>query len=232
MLRIYTVLIGLLFISCAEMVEKKVVDKVNERDQIDQKMVFASIEDCKLYSFKTYQQQADYLLKFLEKAKESKGAIKKKWEQQFFCAFPNSFEEMKLVFGYDDDLGAAPLYNHEKGSGVLKYFSELASIPDAIYYKKYIAINIGGKWEADHIREAFGFADVLESDTQAVAKALSMYTDEEIESVFRFVFDSPHPNNNQNLARYNHIKSELEKIDLRLSTACTNSFTQLLTTSN
>ena len=181
---------------------------------------------CTDFDFNSAEQQADALLAFMEKATDSSSTYRKKWEQEFFCAFPNSFKRMQAVFGYDRDKGAAPLYSTENPthrymnkrifSDVIGFFSDLQSIPDSVYYTKYIKINIHGHWEADNIREAFGFHYRLINDTKAASKTLEIFTDEEIRSIFRFIFDGPHPKNRHNAKIFHTLKTKVEEQNQRL----------------
>ena len=129
---------------------------------------------------------------------------------------------MENLFGFDNELGAAPLYDidlvnkyeyeTETGFGVdfyfynglIAFFSRLESIPAEPYYEKYINININGNWQADSITEAFGFHYRLCTDTENACRILSKYSNEEIRSVFRFIFDGPHIS--ENLNREEHYK--------------------------
>lgn len=182
--------------------------------------------DCTNFHFSSASQRADSLLTFYKNAIDSSLSNRIKWEQKFFCAFPNSFGEMQSLFGYDDENGAAPLYSIESNayrytdrhimSDVIGFFSELKSIPDSAYCKKYVRINIDGFWEADNITEAFGFHHRLINDTKAVSKALSDFTDEEIRSVFRFIFDGPHPKNEYNEEIFETLKPKIKEQNERL----------------
>lgn len=184
--------------------------------------------DCTDFDFNSAEQQADSILALMEKAKDSSSANRIMWEQKFFCSFPNSFKGMQAVFGYDDENGAAPLYDYPKGENVIQYFSQLESIPDSTYYDKYIRINIDGIWEADNIREAFGFANRLIQDTKNACKILSTFSDKEIKSVFRFIFDGPHPRNEYNEKLYNNLKPEIDSHNERLSRLLTESYEKLM----
>jgi len=140
---------------------------------------------------------------------------KKHDHQRFFCAFPNSFKEMEQVFGYDHSLGAAPLYTD--GNELIVFFSELNSIDRETYYNKYIDICINGNWQADNIREAFGFADLIKRDPKNACLYLSKRKDSEVQSIFRFIFDGPHPDNEENKVCYKELAEILTQYDHRLS---------------
>jgi hypothetical protein len=135
---------------------------------------------------------------------------------------------MQAIFGYDDEKGAAPLYDYPKGENVIQYFSRLESIPDSTYYDKFVRINIDGIWEADNIREAFGFANRLTTDTENACKILTTFSDKEIKSVFRFIFDGPHPKNKYNEKLYWRLKPVIDSQNERLSRLLTESYERLM----
>lgn len=194
--------------------------------------------DCIDFDFHSVEQQADSLLVFMEKATDSSSTNREKWEQKFFCAFPNSFKGMQALFGYDNDEGAAPLYSTENPthnymskrifSDVIGFFSALQSIPDSAYYNKYIKINIDGHWEADNISEAFGFYYRLINDTKAASEKLEDFTDEEIRSVFRFIFDGPHPKNEHNEEIFQTLKPKIEEQNERLGNLLYEAYTTMM----
>lgn len=197
-------------------------DQKTEKEEITESL------DCPDFDFNSAEQQADSLLAFMEKATDSSLTNRIKWEQKFFCAFPNSFKGMQAVFGYDNENGAAPLYDYPKGANVIQYFSQLESIPDSTYYDKYVRINIDGIWEADNIREAFGFANRIMKDTEKACNVLSNFSDKEIKSVFRFIFDGPHPKNEYNEKLYKSLKPEIDSQNKRLSRLLTESYNKLM----
>lgn len=193
--------------------------------------------DCSNFDFNSVEEQADSILAFMENAQDSTSIDRQKWEQKFFCAFPSSFEGMQDIFGYDDETGAAPLYSTDNPthkyidkrifSDVIGFFSGLKSIPDTAYYTKYIRINIDGRWEADNISEAFGFHHRLISNTEIACKTLSTFSDEEIRSVFYFIFDGPHPKNEHNEEIFETLKPKIESQNKRLSNLLFEVFTTM-----
>ena len=184
--------------------------------------------NCTDFNFNSVEQRADSILTFMEKAQDSSAANRIIWEQKFFCSFPNSFNEMQAVFGFDDENGSAPLYEYPKGEKVIQYFSQLQSISDSAYYDKYVRINIDGIWEADNIREAFNFGNRLSIDTDNACKVLSKFSDKEIKSLFRFIFDGPHPDNEMNEGIYKDLKQKIDSQNGRLSQLLTESYNELL----
>lgn len=201
-------------------IETTTTDHKTEKIEIIEKVY------CTHFEFNSVEQQADSILSFMEKAKNSSSTNRILWEQKFFCAFPNSFKGMQAVFGYDYEKGPAPLYY--EGENVIQYFSCLESIPDSIYYEKYVRINIDGVWEADNIKEAFGFANRLITDTENACNVLSKFSDKEIKSVFYFIFDGPHPKNEYNEKLYKKLKSKIDNHNKRLSRLLTESYEKLM----
>ncbi|MFD0933294.1 hypothetical protein ACFQ0R_11860 [Psychroflexus salinarum] len=213
-------------------IETTKVDQKTEKEE--------SVEnvECSDIDFNSAKHQADSLLAFYNKATDSSLKNRIKWEEKFFCAFPNSFKEMQALFGYDDENGAAPLYSTENNtysytdqnimSDVIGFFSELKSIPDSTYYEKYIRINIDGYWEADNINEAFGFYYRLMNDIESACRALGKFTDREIQSVFHFIFDGPHPENDYNEKLYKNLKPGIDSQNKRLSRLLTESYVKLM----
>ena len=145
---------------------------------------------------------------------------------------------MQAIFGFDNEKGAAPLYStgsetysypdkHIR-SDMIGFFSQLKSIPDSAYYEKYIRINIDGHWEADNISEAFGFQYRLISDTEAACKTLETFSDQEIKSVFRFIFDGPHPKNEQNEKTFETLKPKIESQNKRLGSLLSEAYATIL----
>ncbi len=196
----------------------------NKTNTVEKSLSF----ECSNFDFDSAKEQSDSILVFIERATISDSTNRQKWEQKFFCVFPNSFDRMQEVFGYDNDKGAAPLYDYPNGENVIQYFSQLESVPDSIYYDKYVKININGVWEADNIREAFDFGNRLFNDTKNACKILSRFSDTEIKSVFRFIFDGPHPRNEHNERIYKGLSSKIDNQDKRLSKLLTQAYEKLM----
>lgn len=55
--------------------------------------------ECINYDFSFPKERSDSLLAFLKRAKDPDSTNRLKWEQKFFCAFPDSFEGMQAIFG-------------------------------------------------------------------------------------------------------------------------------------
>lgn len=190
---------------------------------------------CISYNFKSFEMQADSINLFMEKALKAKPEEKNIWERKFFCAFPDSYAAMDSLFGFNKKAG--PLYHSETPeqlqvfgnmSSHIDFFGHLNSIPSEEYYKKYVDICIGGYWQADNIRVAFGFGLHLLNNPKPSCEALSKKSDKEIESVFRFIFDGPHPDHVTNRKFYEKLMPKVKAENERLSNLLTSSYKKLI----
>lgn len=202
------------------------IDKDNK--SLNNSKIISEDFKCSEIGFKTVQEQADSLTKFFHQANAVKQKERRLYDKKFFCAFPNSFNEMKILFGFDRIDGEGLLYGYPLGEKIIMYFGNLSSIPKAVYYEKFINICVDGNWEADNIREAFGFHHRLINDTEAVCHSLEKRTDQEIKSVFRFIFDGPHPKNDSNREIYENLLSKMTNQNSRLSDLLTDSYNELM----
>lgn len=116
-------------------------------------------------------------------------------ETNFFKEFPNTFNELNALYGFNNDTPAV-LYN-DASKHILEVFNELKSINDTLYYRKIIGISIGGKWDADAINY---FQDGLQKhvtqNTTLTCYILKQLPENDIRSFWYFYFDSPHPKEN------------------------------------
>ncbi|GHE32118.1 hypothetical protein GCM10017764_14130 [Sphingobacterium griseoflavum] len=187
----------------------------------DPRYAVDAIANCSTWTFDNAKQRADTLIKYMDKTLEHA-------DVKFFCAFPQTFQEMQDLFGYDPKTGAAPLYSYPEGKNVIKYFASLKTIPNALYYKKFIDICIDGVWEADHITECFGFADRLQHDTKAACESLSKRSEQEVRSVFRFIMDGPHPDNEYNDALQQNLIPLLTEQNPKLAMLFSEAYRELM----
>ncbi|MBR9833470.1 hypothetical protein GYB57_15090 [bacterium] len=190
---------------------------------------------CNNFNFESFEVQADSINLFMEKAVKSNSEEKSKWERKFFCAFPNSYASMDSLFGFNEKAG--PLYYSETPeqlqffgnlSSHIDFFSRLNSIPSDEYYVKYVNICIDGYWQADNIRVAFGFGLHLLNNPEPSCEALSKKSDKEIKSVFRFIFDSIHPDHDTNRKFYEKLLPIVKAENERLSNLLTSSYKKLM----
>ena len=168
---------------------------LNQSEKIYQSLILDSI-DIKAIKLKENYEQ---VINASKAEKESLNLI-------FFNSFPSSFDEMNDLFGYNETR-EGPLYSDDLK--IIKYFSQLDLIDKEAYYNKYIDICINGKWEADNITRGFDIYKRILDDTNTICEVLAKKSDSELESIFRFVFDGPHPDNQFNHKLNNQFMSQI-----------------------
>ena len=100
------------------------------------------------------------------------------YKQQFFDAFPNTFQQFNALYGNNLDAHhrPTPLY-YQAEDHLLNLFNQLSGIiNDTLYYKKIISIAIDGKWDA-----AYALRKEFESDMQTII----------MDGQLRFEYDFP-----------------------------------------
>ena len=107
-------------------------------------------------------------------------------------------------------------------------FRSLKYVNKKRYYNKYIDICIDGIWDADCIEEGFGIGGKLYYDTKKITSLLAKRTDKEIKSVFRFLFDGPHPNNELNKKVYNRLYPTIKHAHPKVARLMQEAYEQLL----
>ena len=197
---------------------------------------FGQIDNfCPETRFESFLAQADSINLFMDKALKAKPEDKSGWERKFFCVFPNSYSSMDSLFGFNKKAG--PLYHSDtpdtiqyfgNASSHIDFFSHLTFIPKERYYDKYVNICINGYWQADKIRVAFGFGLHLFKNPSASCAALSKRTDNEVKSVFRFIFDGPHPDHEWNRKFYAKLLPVVRSENERLSKLLQAAFEKLM----
>lgn len=217
-------------------------ESVANHTQLLSKKVKETKFECPKFNFKTNKVQADSIVMFFEKGKKSKGYKKIEFEKLFFCSFPNSFDQMENIFGFDSETGEpAVLYDYSGGPkgkneslmsySIISHFANLKSVPSDIYFNKYVNICVNGTWQADNIREGFDIHKRFENDTKSICNVLSKRTQKEIYSVFRFIFDGPHPDNEFNDEIFNTIHPLISKENIELGNALKRAYNDLVTRS-
>lgn len=228
----WIIFLGFLMVSCNQNQSSNVISKTDDTSKFIKadSMIISTINsnaDCLDFKIINVKEQADTLTKYY-KLTIDKQADRQRCDNMIFCSFPDSFKDMQELFGYDDSKGAASLYDYPLGENIIKYFGQMTTIPKDKYYDKYINICIGGIWQADNIREGFGIHERLINDSEAICSRLTKKTDKEIKSVFRFIFDGPHPKNDNNQMIYNQLLPNIDKFDKRLSNLLAESYNQLM----
>ena len=182
-------------------------------------------------SFNSVEEQAKKIKKHHQALLKETGEEKLKEERLFFEAFPNSFDKMQKLFGFDNKNGAGPLYDYEISNdmelkGVISTFSELTGINKKDYYTKYINICVNGNWKGDNIAEGFGLDNKLYRQTEDVIEVLRLRSKKEIRSVFRFLFDGPHPDNR--MESFKNLHDKIKSVDSSMAKLLKQEYEKLL----
>ena len=220
------------WVSCMRTTPKQSIDEVRETASMD--------SYCKDYKNETIELRAQRLISSYRQLRAD-GKTNENNDKAYFCLFPSTFQEMEDLFGYSD--GPGPLYDSKNlvktydnkdvsHSPYIFLFSTLKNIPNEVYFKKYIEININGVWKADHIEGGFLIARPFLENTFNFSKVLKSYSDEDIHSVFTFIFDGPHPDDSENHALFKELRRALGPVDTRLESLLEKAFTELLANEN
>ena len=111
----------------------------------------------------------------------------------------------------------------------VKYLSIMDYYDKDAYYEKYFTICIGGEYGADYLRAGFEIYERFLSDTKTACKKLEKLTDNEIESIFYFIFDETHPEyNEENISLYNEMLLKIKMENLKLSELLEKSYKRLI----
>lgn len=171
------------------------------------------------------EQKAAQLTDYLNRSIGDIDSIK--FQRLFFDAFPSSFVDFNAMFGWTTDaetkeIKYGPLYDGHKE---VDLFFRLQIVPDETFYKKMIDIWNGGQWNADAINYfQQGLRRKVFNNPTLTFRLLSKLTDQEIERLFVFFFDGPHP-------QYKVIPKELESMksyDARIYRLMDNGLSQVL----
>jgi hypothetical protein len=117
------------------------------------------------------------------------------FQQIFFDNFPNTYNELIQLYGYNNDTPAI-LYNYVE-QHIVNMFNELHSVNDTLYFNKLTSISINGHWDADAVN-AFqeGLRQRVLDNPELVIYVLRKNHIHNIESFWHFYFDGPHPKKN------------------------------------
>ncbi|WOK07345.1 hypothetical protein RT717_01755 [Imperialibacter roseus] len=108
-------------------------------------------------------------------------------EQDFFCAFPNTINELAEVFEADKQTGMLPLNGVHDRLKIVFFFYHLRTIDKSAYYKKYIDLCVDGEWQNTDDVDGFGLLLKLLADPTNIVEELETRTDSEILNVFRLL---------------------------------------------
>ncbi|NQX86520.1 MAG: hypothetical protein HRT67_11565 [Flavobacteriaceae bacterium] len=184
---------------------KVVRQEVEKTDIVEQKNLNYSL---KAEEVKTRIDSVLFLKHYFNQFVKEKDSLS---EVSFFKMFPNNFKDFKVIYGYEENQGKVvygDLYdNYEQ---IVDYQPKYIETKD--YIEKLIDISVNGVWQSDnvaHIQNKVNNFFVENSDvfTQILKKKSKL----KIESFWKFFFDGPHPENQQEM--YNNVLDKLVKVD-------------------
>lgn len=126
----------------------------------------------------------------------------------FFDAFPTSFSEFERLYGFSDQMGAAPLYS--KYGGHLQYFFRCPGISVRARIEKIYGIGMGGRWDADApamMQEAC--YQLIRENPREAKEILDRMPEKRASSFWYFVLDGPHPKDKATLEKVNVLRNAL-----------------------
>jgi hypothetical protein len=144
------------------------------------------------------KEKATQLKKAYQKLSSSPYTIK--YQQEYFDAFPNSFELFNHLFGYTDKepLGEpnndfnSPLKN--EAELFVPIFFTLNGIERTKYCNRIIDVSINARWYADGVNYfQHGMQEKVKTDLSLFLELLSKRSEKEAKNFWYFYFDSPHP---------------------------------------
>jgi len=146
--------------------------------------------------------------------------------REFFNAFPNTFDEFDQLYGFDDDKGERILYS--KSEEHISFLYGCAEVSDFEKLKKSIDIGINGRWEADASALVQSFAFNLIKDNPNETKAiLDTLPNSKASSFWYFMFDGPHPTDQENIKKVDLLRNLLGK-DSKQSKLLSEQYKKLL----
>ncbi len=143
---------------------------------------FKAIGQCEEKEFLGPDHKLVYLLKLTADTTDSSQI-----EQDFFCAFPNTVNELAEIFGIDKQTGMLPFNGVHDRLKIIFFFYNLNKIDKAAYYKKYVDIYSGGEWCYSEHGDGLGLSLKLLADPLNVVAELERRTDSDLQNIFRLM---------------------------------------------
>jgi len=143
----------------------------------------------------------------------------------FFKMFPDNFKEFKTIYGYEENQGEVvygDLYdNYEQ---VIDYQPKYIETKD--YIKKLVNISVNGIWQSDNVAHVQNKVNNLFiENSNLFIEILNKKSKPKIVGFWKFFFDSPHPENQQEL--YDKVLSKLTKLDETMVPTVKNAYVKV-----
>lgn len=103
-------------------------------------------------------------------------------------------------------------------------------IPKEFFFSKIIGLGIGGFWNADIIGElSWKILKFFDVDSELFIKILEKYNDDEIASLWYFIFDEPHPEYSKKKKEFDDLYFRLYKYSPRIAKQMKRAINHLMT---
>lgn len=130
--------------------------------------------------------------------------------QGFFSNFPTNFYELNQMYGYVEGQGGRPLYSDYQRQ--IPYFFDCAGISENERLRKVVNIGTGGNWDADAVGLFQDLSlELVVKHVDDASKILDDLSDETASSFWFFLFDGPHPGDNENVSKFHLLSDKLGK---------------------
>lgn len=143
----------------------------------------------------------------IQQATEEKS--KSHYQFLFFKIFPDKFQMLDSLYGYEEESGPSILYD-QAVNHIIEVFFKLDKIPKEVFTRKVIELSFYGTWEADAINYfQHGVRKNTKGNIELYCRLLSDYSEDELLSFWHFHFDGPHPENHQDYYESLHEKAKI-----------------------
>jgi hypothetical protein len=116
------------------------------------------------------------------------------YQEQFFKEFPNTFDQLLELYGYNEKKSTPNILYYEAPNHILKLFNGLSNINDTLYYRKIIQISIGGHWDVDAVNYfQNGLRERVLNKPELTVSVLRHMPVDKTRSFWYFYFDGAHP---------------------------------------
>ena len=162
------------------------------------------------------EHRAHLIRTYYHKIMNSTGQERAKYEQLYFNVYPASYIQFYTMYSGDKSHRPFPASDEDMypGNDWHWLFHHLESIDKEEYYNRMIDLDIGGWYAADQF--CSNVERYLSTDTEFMVELLARRSYEEIRSVFRFMYDEPHPSHSDFVCLYEKVKAVNKDIANRL----------------
>ena len=120
-----------------------------------------------------------------ERATSEIDTLTSELELKFFCAFPDSWTDVRELVGYNKETGTQPIGSIKDLWLIWGQFIDLSSIDKRMYYEKYVNLHKGGMWTTDEFDPTF--SSRLQTDSDYIFDELQKLSSTEISEVLQLM---------------------------------------------